>query len=176
MCGHRLCVFLQAACVRVEERETAQLLTHQLAVNCVTRVLTGWQQLLRAHTHWRQHTLQGCWAYWAYWAPAHKARNAGGQPLLAGICVCGMHVCLTWGGGAHPVPKPKPYLDAVLATKLRLQLGAQHSRTDHGTLILHMCWLLPVLVQGGGLLLRCLLPASLAAASTAGAGTARCGC
>lgn len=78
--GRRLCV-LQVACVRVEERETAQLLTHQLAVNCVTRVLTGWQQLLRAHTHWRQHTLQGCWAYWAYWAPAHKARNAGGHPV-----------------------------------------------------------------------------------------------
>lgn len=63
--------------MRVEERETAQLLTHQLAVSCATRVLTQWQQLLRANTHWRGRLLQGCLGFWAYWAPEHRARNAG---------------------------------------------------------------------------------------------------
>ena len=71
------CVLRQAAVLRVVERETAQLLTHQLAVNCATRVLAGWQQTLRANAHWRQHTLRGCLGFWAYWAPDHKARNAG---------------------------------------------------------------------------------------------------
>jgi hypothetical protein len=62
----------------VEERNTAQLLTHQLAVNCASRVLTGWQQMLRAKAHWRRRTLQGCLAFWSWWAPDHRTRNAGG--------------------------------------------------------------------------------------------------
>jgi hypothetical protein len=70
--------------LRVVERETAQLLTHQLAVNCAIRVLTGWQQMLRANTHWRQHTLRGCLTYWSWWAPDHRARNAGGQEKARG--------------------------------------------------------------------------------------------
>lgn len=70
---------LQAAQLRADEHNTAQLLTHQLAVNCATRVLTGWQQMLRANSHWRQHTLQGSLRFWAWWAPDHRARNAGKQ-------------------------------------------------------------------------------------------------
>lgn len=76
-----MCVF-QAAQLLAEERRTAELLTHQLAVNCATRVLTGWQAVLRAQAHWRRRTLQGCWQYWVYWAPTHRARNAGKSALF----------------------------------------------------------------------------------------------
>lgn len=76
-CVGRACFFgvFQAAQERAQLHQASLELTHQLAVNTATRLITTWQQLTAVQRHHRQRVLRGCWGVWTYWAARHKVKS-----------------------------------------------------------------------------------------------------